>query len=465
MVEMSRSEADEAAAKLIDKVSTNGHVRPYPEHAKFVATRMSTVKPERVKWLWPRRLPLAKLVTFVGDPDVGKSTVCVDLTARVTTGTAMPGEDMASMRPSAVVWMTAEDGLADTLRPRLDAAGANTQLVHHLDAVWKPVDPDDPGSERVKVPPTIPNDLDALEQLVMHTRAKLVIVDVLFSYLDGRYKASSDQDVRRALAPLAALAEETGACIILIAHIPKSQRSAGSAITATPGAMGIGGAARAGIVAAVDPDDETGHTKVFARAKGNLAAPWPSMAYALRCSTCGESACVGDDHGPARIEWLGESRHNGSDLLVARQTDDEKSALDEAKEWLQSVLTTPRLKREAIKEARTEGISDRTLDRAAKELGVVSERDDAVQGRPATWSLPGYPPGVMRQDPLADNQQPADQGEQAHLEGYAPHTERGVKPPEDKPGPRNPDSICAICHGTLRDHTGAFHSFASEATS
>jgi AAA domain len=369
---------DPADVEAFEAVMAEEEARYHP----YAATRMSDVKPEKVKWMWPRRLPLGKLVTFVGDPDVGKSTVCVDLTARVTTGKPMPDELLASVPLCSVVWMSAEDGLADTLRPRLDAAGADSELVHHLDAVWESMDPDDPESEMVKVMPTIPKHLPALEALVVDTEAKLVIVDVLFAYLDGRYKASSDQDVRRALAPLAALAERTGACIILIAHIPKSQRSAGSAITATPGAMGIGGAARAGIVAAVDPDDETGNTRVFARTKGNLAAPWPSMAYELLCSTCGESKCEGNDHGPAIVNWTGESRHNGSDLLVARQTDDDKSALDEAVEWLEAVLHQPRLRSEIAKGARTEGISDITLKRAAKKLGVVSERDKGLQGAP-----------------------------------------------------------------------------------
>jgi hypothetical protein len=217
--------------------------------------------------------------------------------------------------------------------------------------------------------------------------------------------------------------------VVLIAHIPKSQRAAASAITASPGAMGIGGAARAGMMAAMDPDDESKTTRVLARTKGNLAPPWRSMAYRLLCSVCNEPQCEQKGHEHAVVEWTGESHHDGNSLLAARQTDDEKSALDEAKEWLESVLSTPRLKREVVKEARVEGITDMTLKRAAKAIPVVSERDDALQGRPATWSLPaGYGSRVMGQEGMTRNPQPSDQGKQGELEGYGSRTEHDPKP-------------------------------------
>jgi RecA-family ATPase len=235
---------------------------------------LADVEPERVRWLWSRRLPLGKLVTLDGDPDVGKSTLCLDLAARLTTGRPMPGEALALVPASDVVLLAAEDGLGDTIRPRLDAAGADVARVHHFDAV--PIY-DEHGQVAAWAPPTLPEHIGALETLARSTGAVLVVVDVLMAYLSGRADSHRDQDVRRGLAPLAEMAERVGACVLLLRHVPKSQRRAGAGLSAGSGSMGIIGLARAGMVAAVDPEDPTGQRRVLARAKGNLAPPWRSL--------------------------------------------------------------------------------------------------------------------------------------------------------------------------------------------
>ena len=95
-----------------------------------VTVTLSTVAPEHVNWLWPGRLPLGKLVVLDGDPAVGKSTLAVDLAARVTTGARWP--DGTECPVGDVLILSAEDGLADTIRPRLDAAGGDPNRVHAL---------------------------------------------------------------------------------------------------------------------------------------------------------------------------------------------------------------------------------------------------------------------------------------------------------------------------------------------
>ena len=126
-------------------------------------------EPARSGWL-----PRGKLVVLDGDPEVGKSTLMNDVAARVSKGRPMPGERLPCVPRSNVVLMAAEDGLADTIRPRLDAAGADTTRIHHLDAVAR-VGED--GRTRW-VPPTIPDDLDALEAMIVATGAQLVVVDM-----------------------------------------------------------------------------------------------------------------------------------------------------------------------------------------------------------------------------------------------------------------------------------------------
>lgn len=425
------ADPDTTALLDLDRVRSNGH-QPYR------STRLADVEPETVDWIWPGKLPRGKLVTFFGDPDIGKSTLCLDWAARVTTGQPMPAETRAHLPASSVVIMSAEDGLADTVRPRLDAAHADTTRVHHLDAVARY---DDENGTVTWVPPSLPDDLSALEALIIDTGAALVVIDVLTAYLSERHKVTSDQDVRRALAPLADIAERTGACVVLIGHIPKSQRRSGDRIAATGGAMGVVGAARVGMLAAVDPEDETEQRRVLARAKGNLAPPWPSLAYTLVPS---------GDH--ARVEWLGEVEITADQLLAERQSDDEKSKTDEAAEWLAGVLAKGgRRRSELVIEGRPEGFPATTIDRAGRRLGVVSERDDEIQGRPATWRLPtppGFKPPGLHQTEAVQTLQASDQGKQPEIFGLHQHTQSGAN--------KHSELICVRCGGPP-DHPPTTH--------
>ncbi len=344
---------------------------------RYRSTRLADVSAERVSWLWPGRLPLGKIVLLDGDPSIAKSTLALDLGARVTTARPMPGETLATVPASAVVLMAAEDGLADTIRPRLDAAGADPALVHHFDAV---VRVDDNGVEHWQ-PPTIPDDLAALEALIVATGAVLVVVDVLMAYLSGRADSHRDQDVRRALAELGEIADRTGACVVLIRHLRKSR---GSAMYSGGGSIGIIGVARAGLIAAFDPDDDTGERRVLAVTKSNLAAMPPSLGYRL---------VTDDDHEVGRIEWTGTSTHS-ADSLMATGDPAERSSLAIAREWLLGHLKSGgevgHLSRDVITDARDgHDITEKTLRRAGKDIGVIAYQRD----RKWWWKLP--PDGQM----------------------------------------------------------------------
>lgn len=338
-------------------LSANGDTNP-----SYRSTCLADVEPEHVRWLWPGRLPLGKLVVLDGDPDIGKSTLALDIAARVSMGRPMPGEELACVPASAVVLMAAEDGKADTIRPRLDVAEADVARVHHFDSVARV---DDDGNVRW-VPPTLPDDVAALEALIGGTGAVLVVVDVLMAYLSGRADSHRDQDVRRALAELADLADRTGVCIVLLRHLRKSR---GSAMYAGGGSIGIIGVARAGLVAAVDPDDETGERRVLAVVKSNLAAKPTALAYRL----------VSDAVNPdvAKVEWLGTSAHTADSLMVVPDGE-ERPELQRAKDFLLGHLNTDgHLSTEVLDVARNgHGIAEKTLRRAHHELGVVAFQRD-----------------------------------------------------------------------------------------
>ena len=320
-----------------------------------VLVNLASVQRERVEWLWPGRLARGKLHMLDGDPGLGKSTTALDLAARLSRGVAMPDGAPANDGPAGVVILSAEDGVADTIRPRLEAAGAELTRIVALTAI---VDAD---GERM---PGLPVDLPAVEAGIRKVSAALVIIDPLMAYLPSDVNAHRDQDVRRALAPLAALAERTGAAILCIRHLNK--QAGGHALYRGGGSIGIIGAARVGLLVARDPDDD--ERRVVAVTKNNLAAEPPSLAFRLV-----EDAEI----GVARVEWLGESEHGASALLAARTDDpDEGSALAEAVEVLRTILADgPVSAKDAEREATSgAGISRATLLRARKAAGVIAEK-------------------------------------------------------------------------------------------
>ena len=125
----------------------------------------------------------------------------------------------------------------------------------------------------------IPGDLPVIEQVITGHGVVLVIVDVLMAYLAGDVNAHRDQDVRRALHVLSAMADRTGCCVIVLRHLNKA--GGGNALYRGGGSIGIIGAARAGFMCGTDPDDETGQPRVLASVKSNLAAEPPALAYRL----------------------------------------------------------------------------------------------------------------------------------------------------------------------------------------
>jgi hypothetical protein len=335
--------------------------------AVLVSRKASEVEPERVEWLWGGWLPRGKLVMLDGDPGGGKSTITASLAARVSRGVEMP-DGSQGCEAADVAVLSAEDGAADTIRPRLEAAGADLERVHIIDAVR------DGDETRL---PEIPGDLVLLEQLVTDTGAKLVVVDPIVAYLPGSTDAHKDQSVRRALAPLARLAERTGATVVSVRHLNKAGGS--RAMYRGGGSIAFIGAARVGLLAAADPDDETGDRRVLAVVKSNLAETPDSLAYTLR-----------SDHelGCGVIEWQGASSHSADDLLRAPQSDEERSALDEAKDFLQAELDEgPVLAADIKAKAQKDGIKDITLRRAKSSLEIVSERAGFGPGSEVYWGL------------------------------------------------------------------------------
>lgn len=336
-----------------------------PVERAAILTSLDTVPPERVSWLWKGRIPLGKLTLLDGDPDLGKSTMSLDLAARVSCGQPMP-DGSPGMGPADVILLSAEDGLADTVRPRLDAAGADPTRVSAFTVAI-------PGGDDL---PCIPDDLGALRQAITDCHAVLAVVDPLMAFLAGDVNSHRDQDVRRALAPLARIAEQTGCAVLVLRHNSKAQQS--NVLYRGGGSIGIIGAARSGLVVGQDPEDET--RTILAVAKANLGPKPPSLAYRI----------VGAANGAGRVDWLGPTAHTAKDLLREPPSQEERSQTDQACDVLRRLLADGKVD---ARQARREvvegvGVSPRTVDIAKARLGVIAEREGFGPGGRWVWRLP-----------------------------------------------------------------------------
>ncbi len=331
---------------------------------------LASVLPERISYLWPGRLPLGKLVVFDGDPSTGKSTLTLDIAARTSSGQAWP-DGVPNAGPADVLLLSAEDGLADTVVPRATAAGANLARIHAL----REVEMTGPDGQPTLVPPSLPRDIPVIAEIIKQNRVKLLVVDVLMAYLSGGVDSHRDQDVRAVLHTLAAMAEATGCCVILVRHLNKM--AGGNALYRGGGSIGIIGAARAAYLIARDPDDDD--RRIFAPTKMNIAAEPAALAYRLVSA---------DELGCARVEWEdGPVQTTAADLLRAQVDAEEKTERDDAVSWLRWYLGqhgggAPR--KDVIAAAGREH-SERTLQRAIRGTDFRVERS----GFPSTttWFL------------------------------------------------------------------------------
>lgn len=349
----------------------NGH------HHEPIGTLASAVEPESVAWLWPGRLALGKFSTCDGDPGLGKSTLTLEIAARLSRGEALPGAP--ARRPCGVVLLNAEDGAADTIVPRLMLAGADLDRVYVMQGVRAP------NGEESGV--SLAAHIDAVERAIATVGARLLVVDPLLVYLGGETNAHRDQDVRRVLAPLAAMLDRTKCAGVLLRHLNKAQ--AVQALYRGGGSIGIVGAARFGwLVARDDTDPEA---RIVATVKCNIGPEPPALRYWLR-------GVPGTDH--ARVEWDDQpcAATAQSLLAAAAESEEERSTVEEAAEWLADFLAGGPERSTAIyREGQKEGYQNKTLKRAKALLGAKAVKEGFGSEGRWVWALPKDLPPDQRE--------------------------------------------------------------------
>ena len=312
---------------------------------------LSSVVPEDVSWLWHPYIPLGKVTLIEGDPGLGKSWLSCALATAISLGKGLP--QTGPRDPGSVLLLSAEDGLGDTIRPRLDAMEAD---VSRISAVDGPVVFNDDG-------------LLEIEAHVSQTKPSLIVVDPFVAYLGGKVDLHKANETRAVLKKLAALAERHRLALVLIRHLTKGGRD--KSIYRGIGSIDITAACRSVLLVGADGQDPTRRGVVHI--KSNLAPMGDSLGYAIE---------------EGRFTWTGASDLTAQQILSSDTNGNQASAKDEAITFLKQVLEHgPMASADIDKQARALGITPITLKRAKKEIGIISTPIRDKHGKMVGWNI------------------------------------------------------------------------------
>lgn len=341
---------------------------------KAVTVCLAEIRPEPIHWLWPGRIALGKVTLIAGDPGLGKSLVTIAMAAHVSTGREWP-VDGTPCPAGDVVIISAEDDLADTIRPRLDAAGADPSRIHCIKAIREFDTETDQVTARSlslrKDLAHIDAELDALPN------CRLLIIDPISAYLDGT-DSHNNADVRGLLAPLADLASKHQVAVIAVTHLNKGGSS--SPLYRAMGSLAFVAAARA--VFGVAKDEENPARRLMMPLKSNLGPDTSGVAYEV----------ISNDSGLPTLRWDPCPITEDLEDVFNASSGGERSDIQDAADWLKDVLAPGRVKTKDLQSlASHAGHAWRTVKRAKSKLGVQSEKTGYGADGVWFWSLPSGP--------------------------------------------------------------------------
>lgn len=325
-------------------------------------TRASMIKPARVRWLWDLRMALGALSLIAGPEGLGKSTLAYLIAAMITRGT-LPGEFCG--RPKTVLVCATEDAWAETIVPRLMAAGADLDRIIRMEVINR---------DDVAIGLELPADLDDIKHTAKEEDAVLLLLDPLLSRLSENLDTHKDAEVRRALEPLVKTLEEARIAALGLIHLNKG--GASSVLDRVMASKAFTAVARSVSVVITDPDDDDHRRRLFGTPKNNLG---PSDMSTLTFTI--EEAVIPTADGPTKTGFVKWGENSTASIQEAMDTTAAgpgmSSVLTEAVDWLSDVMEKEARIRSADVKARATkaGIKESTLVRARKKLGLrhVSE--------------------------------------------------------------------------------------------
>jgi hypothetical protein len=380
-----RAEEQRATNIELDRKAI-AHAALRPQKRSLDCVRASDVAAERIEWIWPGRIARGKHTLIAGDPGTGKSQAMISIVAAVTTAGEWPcGEGRAPL--GSVIILQAEDGVADTVIPRLMAAGADLTRVHIIKATR---------IEGVSQTFDLHADLDLLKRKIVEIGdVILVYIDPVSSYMGGKVDSHKNSEVRSTLEPVGRLGEECRVAILSVTHFNKSPAGSSGqrAIYRVVGSIAFVGAPRAAFVVTEDPED--GDRCLLLQIKNNIAPKQKGLAYRKL------QTAIGGDIVASYVSWDSRPVSTTADAAMGGSGGaSDLTTTDLAVEFLQTVLADRPIDTLDIQaEAVTAGLlkPDQPIGQAKPfrdartALGVTTHREGFGPGAKYRWSLPSAP--------------------------------------------------------------------------
>lgn len=386
---------------------------------QLIVHRASDLEPEKLVWVWAGRIPEGKLVLLGGPPGLGKSQLTAFMAATVSNGGDWPcGE--GSTLPGDVIFMSAEDGVQDTIIPRLMAAGANRQRVHIVSAATRP---DGTGRKTF----SLKTDVHLLEEMARRIgTVRLIVVDPISAYMGGS-DGNGNVETREVLEPLADMANRLRIAVVAVTHLNKGGGGGNqSALNRFAGSIAFVAAARAAFAVIEDPEDD--ERRFLLQAKNNLGKKCQGLAFRL------EQRLVGDDVMSSNVmfenDYVSESVDEALSASEKRTGKNGPSGggKEDVMRFLKDILSNgPVDVLEVERQARAAALleDDKRLSKskvfrdARTELGIESRRDGFGPGSRYVLELPAasWAPGNTMGAPSETRAPMDDLGPHGVVEG------------------------------------------------
>lgn len=320
------------------------------EKAELEIVCLADVEAEVINWLWYPYIPMGKVTMIDGDPGVGKTFLALEMCSTVSIGGSFPLEmGVINREPANTVYCVVEDGVGDTLKPRIMKMEADTKRIFAFTGAKT--------QQGYDVPFNLTDKFDRFEQMLKQCKPKLVIIDPLQAFIGVDMNKASE--TRPALQRLVKAAETHNTAIVVIRHTTKGKQQKGA--FRGMGLQDILGAARSALYVGAD-NDNPDH-KIMTHSKGNLAKHGVSLMYTIE---------------EGKLVWKGECSTTADDLNDPdSRSREEKSAIEEALEFLEAVFKDKsRIPTKEIKKhAKDLSISESTLKRAKRTIKDSNEFD------------------------------------------------------------------------------------------
>lgn len=317
------------------------------QNVELKLIHMEDVVSKEVEWLWYPYIPYGKITIVEGDPGEGKTTLVLKLAAALSMGLPLPCDDYKEYEPIHIIYQTAEDGIEDTIKPRLEKAGADCSMIRVIDETDKELSMTD----------------DRLEQAIIETGARLIILDPIQAYIGATVDMHRANEIRPVLKHLGIIAEKHNCAIILIGHMNKASGS--KSTYRGLGSIDIQATARSVLLVARLRDKP--NIRIMAHDKSSLAPAGDAIGFEM--TEDNGMVCI----GPYDITI---------DELLSGNEGRGKKKLDIAENFIKEYFGSNKVipSNEIMMEAAKRSIKRNTLLSAKKKLGITSDKEKAEDG-------------------------------------------------------------------------------------